>query len=162
MCLHTHCKYFEETAQITILSESYYISWKSQVKWQKAKFRPCTAFTRLGRGYKWLVRIIYFAFMHESFVTTAPPPPVQGNVEEFDFSNHHSVGTASWRNHDNSPPSLLLYCTAMFVYQTPTFPPHYRDNVIVKLQHITAYAKLSRPDHRLEWRSGYKWLVHYL
>ena len=28
-------------------------------------------------------------------------------------------------------PSLLLYCTAMvaYVYQTPTFPPHYGDNV---------------------------------
>ena len=36
------------------------------------------------------------------------------------------------------PCSLLLYCTAMvaFVYQTPTFPPHYGDNVKVKSQHI--------------------------
>ena len=34
--------------------------------------------------------------------------------------------------------SLLLYCTAMFVYvyQTPTFPPHCGDNVKVKTQHI--------------------------
>ena len=29
MCLHTHCKCFEETAQITILSELYHISRKS-------------------------------------------------------------------------------------------------------------------------------------
>ena len=34
--------------------------------------------------------------------------------------------------------SLLLYCTAIFVYvyQTPTFPPHCGDNVKVKTQHI--------------------------
>ena len=36
------------------------------------------------------------------------------------------------------PHSLLLYCTAMvaYVYQTPTFPRHYEDNVKVKSQHI--------------------------
>ena len=36
------------------------------------------------------------------------------------------------------PSSLLLYSPAMvaFVYQTPTFPPHYGDNVKVNLQHI--------------------------
>ena len=36
------------------------------------------------------------------------------------------------------PRSLLLYCTAMFVYvyQTPIFPPHCGDNVKVKTQHI--------------------------
>ena len=36
------------------------------------------------------------------------------------------------------PLSLLLYCTAMFVYvyQTPTFPPHCGDYVKVKTQHI--------------------------
>ena len=36
------------------------------------------------------------------------------------------------------PRSLLLYCTAMYVYvyQTPTFPPHCGDNVKVKTQHI--------------------------
>ena len=36
------------------------------------------------------------------------------------------------------PRSRLLYCTAMFVYvyQTPTFPPHCGDNVKVKTQHI--------------------------
>ena len=53
-------------------------------------------------------------------------------------SNHHTVGTASWQNMTVLPRSLLLYCTAMFVYvyQTPTFPPHYGDNVKVKSQHI--------------------------
>ena len=36
------------------------------------------------------------------------------------------------------PRSLLLYCTAMFVYfyQTPTFPPQYGNNVKVTSQHI--------------------------
>ena len=36
------------------------------------------------------------------------------------------------------PRSLLLYCTAMFVYvyQTTTFPPHCEDNEKVKTQHI--------------------------
>ena len=36
------------------------------------------------------------------------------------------------------PRSLLLCCTAMFVYvyQTPTFPLHCGDNVKVKTQHI--------------------------
>ena len=36
------------------------------------------------------------------------------------------------------PQSLLLYCTAMFVYvyQIPTIPPHCGDNVKVKTQHI--------------------------
>ena len=36
------------------------------------------------------------------------------------------------------PRSMLLYCTALFVYvyQTPAFHPHFEDNVIVKTQHI--------------------------
>ena len=53
------------------------------------------------------------------------PPPPQGNLEDFHFVtfilclqfpivfNHHTVGTASWQNHD----SLLLYCTAMVASQ---------------------------------------------
>ena len=70
--------------------------------------------------------------------------PAQGNVEDFDFvsavpnSSHHTVGTASWQNMKVLPRSPLLYCTAMcvYVYQTPTFPPHYEDNVKVKSRHI--------------------------
>ena len=86
-----------------------------------------------------------FAFLHLSSVTTAPPPPAQGYVEDFDFlsafphSNHHTV----WRQLAGKtvtvrPRSLLLYCTAMFVYvyQTSPFSPHYGDNVKVKSQHI--------------------------
>ena len=71
------------------------------------------------------------------------PAPPQGNVEDFYFVSaiphkHHTVGTASWQTMAVLPCSLLLYCTAMvaYVYQTPTFPPHYGDNVEVESQHI--------------------------
>ena len=45
--------------------------------------------------------------------------PVQRNVEDSDFvsavppnSDHHTVGTASWQNHDSSPPQsvIILHC----------------------------------------------------
>ena len=45
--------------------------------------------------------------------------PAQRNVEESDFvsavthSKHHTVGTASWQNHDSSPPQqsvIILHC----------------------------------------------------
>ena len=44
--------------------------------------------------------------------------PAQRNVEDSDFvsavphSNHHTVGTASWQNHDSSPPQsvIILHC----------------------------------------------------
>ena len=47
-----------------------------------------------------------------------PLPPAQGNVEDFDFvsavpqSNHPTVGTASWQNHDSPPPQyvIILHC----------------------------------------------------
>ena len=41
--------------------------------------------------------------------------PAQRNVEDIDFvsavshSNHHTVGTASWQNHDSSPPAVCYY-----------------------------------------------------
>ena len=46
------------------------------------------------------------------------PSPAQGNVEDLGYvsgvphSNHHSVGTASWQNHDSSPLQsvIVLYC----------------------------------------------------
>ena len=46
-----------------------------------------------------------------------PPPPAQENVEDFDFksavphSNHHTVGTSNWQNHDSSPlqPLIILH-----------------------------------------------------
>ena len=47
-----------------------------------------------------------------------PPPPPRGNVEDFDLvsavphSNHPTVGTVSWQNHDSSPPQsvIILHC----------------------------------------------------
>ena len=52
------------------------------------------------------------------FCDHTPPPSAQGNVEDFDFvsavphSNHHTVGTASWQNHDSYPPQsvIILHC----------------------------------------------------
>ena len=77
---------------------------------------PCanSAFVRLVRGYKWLVHIISFVFMRQSFVTTPTHPPAQRNIKDFDFvsavphSNHHTVGAASWQNHDSSPPQSVV------------------------------------------------------
>ena len=43
-----------------------------------------------------------------------PPPPAQRNVEALDFvpavshSNHHTVGAASWQNHDSSIPQSVF------------------------------------------------------
>ena len=56
------------------------------------------------RGYKWLVHIIYFVFMHQSFVTT--PPPAQRNVEDFDFVS--AVPHSNWQNHGSSPPQSVI------------------------------------------------------
>ena len=55
-------------------------------------------------------------------------------------SNQHTVETASWQIHDSSPRAVCYY-TALswlhaYFYQIPTFPPHYRNNVKVKSQHI--------------------------
>ena len=73
-----------------------------------------------------------------------PPPAAQGNVEDFDFvaavthSNHHTVGTASWQNHDSSPPQsvIKLHYHGCLGLSKPTFPPHYGDTVKVESQHI--------------------------
>ena len=53
-------------------------------------------------------------------------------------SNHHTVGAASWQSHDGSPPQsvIILHSNVVYVYQTPTFPPHCGDNVKVKTQRI--------------------------
>ena len=45
-------------------------------------------------------------------------PPAQRNVGDIDFvsavphSNRHTMGTASWQNHDSSPPQsvIILHC----------------------------------------------------
>ena len=78
--------------------------------------RPCTnsANARLGRGYKWLVRIFFRLYA----LIICYHAPAQRNVEDSDFvsavphSNHHTVGTASWQNHDSSPLQsvIILHC----------------------------------------------------
>ena len=72
-----------------------------------------------------------------------PPPPPRGMSRTLILCVQFpivttTVGTASWQIMTVIPRSLLLYCTAMvaYVYRTPTFSPHYGDNVKVKSQHI--------------------------
>ena len=54
---------------------------------------------------------------HNFFRLYAPvicDTPAQRNVEDFDFvsavphSNHHTLGTASWQNHDSSPQQSVI------------------------------------------------------
>ena len=113
---------------------------------------PCTnsVFAWLLHGYKWLVHIISFVFMHQSFVT---PPQLRGMLRTLTLCLQFPIVTTILRGQLAGitmtvlPRSLVLYCTAMFVfvYQTPTFPPHCGDNVQVKTQHI-----ISHPAQRLE------------
>ena len=57
-------------------------------------------------------------FLLYALVICDHSPPVQGYVKDLNFisavphSNHHTVGTASWQNHDSSPPQsvILLHC----------------------------------------------------
>ena len=80
---------------------------------------PCMAFTysafaRLGRGCKWLVRIFFRLYA----LTICDHAPAQRNVENSDFvsavphSNHLTVETASWENRDSSPQQsvIILHC----------------------------------------------------
>ena len=105
---------------------------------------PCTnsAFARLGRGYKWLVRIISFVFMHWSFVTTPQPRGMSRTLTlclKFPIVATTLWGQLAGKTMTVHPRSLLLYCTAMFVYvyQTTTFLTNCGDNVKVKTQHIS-------------------------
>ena len=69
-----------------------------------------------------------------------PPPPLRGMSRTLILSLQFPIETTTlWgqlagKTMTVLPCSLLLYCTAMvaYVYQTPTFPPHYGDNVKVK------------------------------
>ena len=105
---------------------------------------PCTnsALARLVRGYKWLVHIISFVFMHKSFVTT--PPPAQRNVEDFAFvsavphSNHYTAGAASWQNHDSSPLQsvFILHSNVCLGLSNPYISPALWRQRKSKTQHI--------------------------
>ena len=85
-----------------------------------------------------------------------PLPPAQGNVEDFDFvyavphSNHHTVGPASWQNHDSSPPQsvIILHCHGCLCQCKSKITAH-----------LPGYP---RPAQGLRWSIGYKWLVHNL
>ena len=75
-----------------------------------------------------------------------PPPPPPSSEEcrgltlclQFPIVTTILWGQLAGKTMTVLPRSLLLYCTAMFVYiyQTPTFSPHRGDNVKVKTQHI--------------------------
>ena len=97
---------------------------------------PCinSSFTRLGRLYKWLVGIIYFAFMHKSLMTTPPPPAQPRGMSrtlilclQFPKVTTTLRGQLAGKTMTVLPRRLSLYCTDMvaYFYQTPTFPPHY-------------------------------------
>ena len=74
-----------------------------------------------------------------------PPPPSPGECRgilflclQFPIVTTTLWGQLAGKTMTVLPRSMLLYCTALlvYVYQTPTFPPHYGDNVKVKSQHI--------------------------
>ena len=53
--------------------------------------------------------------------------PAKRNVQDFDFvsavphSNHHTVGTASWQNHDSTSPQsvIILHCHVCLCLSNP-------------------------------------------
>ena len=111
--------------------------------WSQVPGMTPGSFARLGRRYKWLVGIIYLPLC-TSHLWPLPPPPPRGMSRtlilclQFPIVTITLWGQLACKTMTVFPRSLLLYCTAMvaYVYQTPTFPPHYGDNVKVKSQHI--------------------------
>ena len=77
-------------------------------------------------------------------MNTPPPPKPSGMSRtsilclQFPIVTTTLWGQLTGKTMTILPRSLLLYCTVMFVYvyQTPTFPPHYKNNVKIKSQHI--------------------------
>ena len=90
-------------------------------------------------GWVWLQMTGAHNFFRLYALIICDHAPAQRNVEDFDLvsavphSNHHTVGTASWQNHDSSSPQSAM---SVYVFQTPTYPPHCGDNVKVKTLHI--------------------------
>ena len=129
---------------------------------------PCTnsAFARLGRGYKWLVRIFFSLYA----IVICDHAPAQRNVEDSDFvsavphNNHHTVGTASWQNHDSSPPQsvIILHCHVCLGLSNPYISSAlWRQWKSKSTTHLPGHG-YPRPAQGLGWSSGYKWLVHYI
>ena len=69
-------------------------------------------------GWVWLQMTGAHNFFCLYALITCGHTPAKRNVEDFDFvfavpqSNHHTVGTASWQNHDISSPHsvIILHC----------------------------------------------------
>ena len=122
MCLHTYCKCFEETAQVTIMSELSYFpcflckNLSSVICNNKGADQPAHPRS-----------LIFFAFMQ---LVICDHAPAQRNVEDSGFvsavphSNQHTVGTASWQNHDSSPPAVCYY-TALSCLSRSIKPLHF-------------------------------------
>ena len=70
--------------------------------------------------------------------------PAQRKVEGFDFvfavrhSNHHTLGTASWQNHDSSFPQsvIILHCRVCLCLSNPYFSSALWRQCKVQTQHI--------------------------
>ena len=130
---------------------------------------PCTnsAFAWLGRGYKWLVRINFFRLYA---LVICDHAPAQRNVEDSDFvsavphSNHHTVGTASWQNHDSSPTQsvIILLCHVCLGLSNPYISSAmWRQCKSKNTTHLPGHG-YPRLAQGVGWSSGYKWQVHYL
>ena len=96
--------------------------------------------------------------------------PAQRNVEDFDFvsevphSNHHTVGTASWQNHDSSSPqsAIILHCHVCLCLSNHNISSTLWGQWKSKnTAHLPGY-EYPRPAQGLGWSSGYKWLAHYI
>ena len=96
--------------------------------------------------------------------------PAQRNVEDFDFvsavphSNHHTVGTASWQNHDSTSPQsvIILHCHVCLCLSNPNISSAlWRQCKSKNTAHLPGYG-YPRPAQGLGWSSGYKWLAHYI
>ena len=80
--------------------------------------------------------------MHWSFLTTAPQPRGMSRTLilclQLPIVTTTLWGQLAGKTMTALPRNMLFYCTAMVAYvcQTPTFPPHYGDNVKVKSHHI--------------------------
>ena len=98
--------------------------------------------------------------------------PAQRNVEDSDFvsavphSSHHTMGTASWQNHDSncSPPQsvIILHCHVCLGLSNPYISSAlWRQCLSKNTTHLPGHG-YPRPAQGLGWSSGNKLLVHYL
>ena len=90
--------------------------------------------------------------------------PAQRNVENSDFvsavphSNHHTAGTASWQNHDSSPPQsvIILHCHVCLGLSNPFISSAlWRQYKSKNATHLPGHG-YPRPAQGLGGSSGYK------